>query len=143
MKTTKLLLLLLTALLVGVCIGFFANSSIIRSRIRHFSEIRAHRSAHVIGMLTEHLELTEEQQGQIRGIVLTYETQITEAQKQSEALYNAPLEEMASTITPYLTPKQQDAYKQMRSAHQRRHQKSRALVSACPADAPTDKTAQQ
>jgi len=139
MKTTKLLLLLLTALLVGVCIGFFTNSAIIRARIRHFSEIRVHRSAHIIGMLTEHLELTEEQQSQIRGIVLTYETQITEAQKQSEALYNAPLEKMADTITPYLTPKQQDVYTQMRLTHQRRHQKSRALMSAFPKGKPDTK----
>lgn len=142
MKTTKLLLLLLTALLVGVCIGFFTNSAIIRARIRRYSEIRAHRSAHIIGMLTKHLALTEEQQSQIRGIVLTYETRITEAQKQSEALYKAPLEEMADAITPCLTPKQQEAYKQMRSAHRRNHQQSRALMSAFSADTPTDQADQ-
>jgi len=141
MKTTKLLLLLLTALLIGVCIGFFSNSAIIRARIRQFSEIRANRSAHIIEKLTKHLELTEEQQGQLHSVVLTYEVRITEAHEKSQALFQSPLEEMAEAITPYLTPKQQDAYKKMRSTHHQRHQKSRALMSAFPSDAPTDKAA--
>jgi len=136
MKTTKLILLLLTALLVGVCIGFFSNSAIIRTRIQQFSEIRANRTAHVIEKLTEHLELTEEQQGQIRSVVLTYEVRITEAQEKSQALFDSPLKEMAEAITPYLTPKQRDAYEKMWAKHNQRHQKSRALMSAFPSESP-------
>ena len=34
MRNTKLILLLLAALLIGMCAGFYINSAIIRARIR-------------------------------------------------------------------------------------------------------------
>ena len=37
MRKTKLILLLLAALLLGVCLGFFGNTAIIRARIRFFA----------------------------------------------------------------------------------------------------------
>jgi len=134
MKTSKLVLLLLTALLLGICIGFLANGAVIRARIRHFSEIREHRSEHILNMLTQHLQLTEEQQGQIRGVVATYETRITEARQKSEALYNSPMEEMSKAIFAYLTPEQREAYEKMRTKQHSRHRKSRTLMSAFPPD---------
>ena len=53
MRKTKLTLLLLAALLVGVCLGFFGNSAIIRARIQKFSQIPANMPEHITAKLTE------------------------------------------------------------------------------------------
>jgi uncharacterized protein YneF (UPF0154 family) len=69
MKTTKLILLLLTALLAGICIGFFTNSAIIQARIRDYSQIPADMPKRITDRLTERLELNEEQQKQVYGVL--------------------------------------------------------------------------
>ena len=64
MPKTKLILLLLAALLTGVCLGFFGNSAIIRARIRHFSQIPENMPRHITARLTERLHLDPQQQEQ-------------------------------------------------------------------------------
>ena len=84
MRKTKLTLLLLAALLAGVCIGFFGNSAIIRARIRHFSQIPGNVPEHIVTMLTKRLDLDDAQQVQIRAIVQAYDVRLKEAREQNQ-----------------------------------------------------------
>ena len=138
MRKTKLTLLLLAALLVGVCLGFFGNSAIIRARIQKFSQIPANMPEHITGKLTERLDLDAEQQQQVLAVFKAYETRMEETRQQRRALIDALLEEVRVEIAQYLTPEQQEEHKKMLAEMDQRHRDARALMRAFPPPAATN-----
>ena len=138
MRKTKLTLLLLAALLVGVCLGFFGNSAIIRARIQQFSQIPANMPEHITGKLTERLDLDAEQQQQVLAVFKTYEARMEETRQQRRALIDALLEEVRVEIAQYLTPEQQEEHKKMLAEMDQRHRDARALMRAFPPPAATN-----
>ncbi|NCA83017.1 MAG: hypothetical protein EOM72_09775 [Opitutae bacterium] len=138
MRKTKLTLLLLAALLAGVCLGFFGNSAIIRARIQKFSQIPANMPEHITGKLTERLGLNPEQQQQVLAVFKAYETRMEETRQQRRALIDALLEEVRVEIAQHLTPEQQEAHKQMLAEMNQRHRDARALMRAFPPPAATN-----
>ena len=89
MRKTKLTLLLLAAMLVGVCVGFFAYDAVIRARIQHFSQIPGNMPEHIVARLTERLKLDTDQQAAVRAIVQSYDARLQEAREQSRATLDA------------------------------------------------------
>ena len=79
MRKTKLTLLLLAALLVGVCIGFYGNNAIIQARIRHFSQIPGNMPEHITQKLTQRLDLDAGQRAQVFAIVQSFDGRLQEA----------------------------------------------------------------
>lgn len=138
MRKTKLTLLLLAALLVGVCLGFFGNSAIIRARIQKFSQIPANMPEHITAKLTERLELNDEQQQQVLAVFKAYETRMEETRQQRRALIDALLEEVRVEIAQHLTPEQQEEHKKMLAEMGQRHRDARALMRAFPPPAATN-----
>lgn len=138
MRKTKLTLLLLAALLVGVCLGFFGNSAIIRARIQKFSQIPANMPEHITAKLTERLELDATQQQQVLAVFKAYETRMEETRQQRRALIDALLEEVRVEIAQYLTPEQQEEHKKMLAEMDQRHRDARALMRAFPPPAATN-----
>ena len=138
MRKTKLTLLLLAALLVGVCLGFFGNSAIIRARIQQFSQIPANMPEHITAKLTERLELDATQQQQVLAVFKAYETRMEETRQQRRALIDALLEEVRVEIAQYLTPEQQEEHKKMLAEMDQRHRDARALMRAFPPPAATN-----
>lgn len=138
MRKTKLTLLLLAALLVGVCLGFFGNSAIIRARIQKFSQIPANMPEHITAKLTERLELDATQQQQVLAVFKAYETRMEETRQQRRALIDALLEEVRVEIAQHLTPEQQEEHKKMLAEMGQRHRDARALMRAFPSPAATD-----
>ena len=138
MRKTKLTLLLLAALLVGVCLGFFGNSAIIRARIQKFSQIPANMPEHITAKLTERLELNDEQQQQVLAVFKAYETRMEETRQQRRALIDALLEEVRVEIAQHLTPEQQEEHKKMLAEMDQRHRDARALMRAFPPPAATN-----
>ena len=138
MRKTKLTLLLLAALLVGVCLGFFGNSAIIRARIQKFSQIPANMPEHITAKLTERLDLNDEQQRQVLAVFKAYETRMEETRQQRRALIDALLEEVRVEIAQYLTPEQQEEHKKMLAEMDQRHRDARALMRAFPPPAATN-----
>ena len=138
MRKTKLTLLLLAALLVGVCLGFFGNSAIIRARIQQFSQIPANMPEHITAKLTERLDLDATQQQQVLAVFKAYETRMEETRQQRRALIDALLEEVRVEIAQYLTPEQQEEHKKMLAEMDQRHRDARALMRAFPPPAATN-----
>lgn len=138
MRKTKLTLLLLAALLVGVCLGFFGNSAIIRARIQKFSQIPANMPEHITAKLTERLDLDATQQQQVLAVFKAYETRMEETRQQRRALIDALLEEVRVEIAQHLTPEQQEEHKKMLSEMGQRHRDARALMRAFPPPAATN-----
>ena len=132
MRKTKLTLLLLAALLAGVCIGFFGNSAIIRARIRHFSQIPGNVPEHIVTMLTKRLDLDDAQQVQIRAIVQAYDVRLKEAREQSRATFDALMGEMRTEVAEHLTPEQREEHRKILAELDQRHRDSRALMHAYP-----------
>ena len=132
MRKTQLTLLLLAALLAGVCIGFFGNSAIIRARIKRFSEAPANMPAHITEKLTQRLQLDSTQQEQVLAVFMSYQPRLKENRDQSRANFHALLEEMRQQIAQHLTPEQQEEHKKMLSELDQRMQENRALMRAFP-----------
>ena len=132
MKKTKLTLLLSAALLVGVCIGFFTNSAIIRQRIRHFSQMPANMPEFITQRLTARLELNAEQQEQVRAVLLTYGTRMQETRQRSQDMFDSLLAEMSLKIDQYLTPEQVKQHQILLAELDQRHRDRRALLRAFP-----------
>ena len=107
MRKTKLTLLLLAAMLVGVCLGFFAYDAVIRARIQHFSQIPGNMPEHIVARLTERLKLDTDQQAAVRAIVQSYDARLQEAREQSRATLDALFAGMRGEIAVHLTPEQQ------------------------------------
>ena len=132
MRKTKLTLLLLAALLTGVCLGFFGNSAIIRARIARFSQIPHNMPQHITDKLTERLELDAAQQEKVLAVFMAYEPRMKENREQSRANFNALLEEMRQQIAQHLTPEQREEHKKMLAELDQRMQENRALMRAFP-----------
>ena len=132
MRKTKLTLLLLAALLAGVCIGFFGNSAIIRARIKRFSEAPSNMPVHITEKLTKRLHLDDTQKEQVLAVFMAYEPRMKESREQSRANFNALLEEMRQQIAKHLTPEQQAEHRKMLAELDQRMQENRALLRAFP-----------
>ena len=130
MRKTKLTLLLLAALLVGVCIGFYGNNAIIQARIRHFSRIPGNMSEHLTQKLTERLELDAAQQTAVRAILQSYDGRLQEARDQSRATLDALFAGMRGEIAVHLTPEQQAEHAKLVAELEQRRQENRALRRA-------------
>jgi endonuclease/exonuclease/phosphatase family metal-dependent hydrolase len=92
MKKTKLALLLLTALLVGVCIGFYGNAAIIRARIQRYSQIPANMPEHITDRLTRRLQLNDGQRAEVLKIFQAHGERMREAREQNQALIDSLIE---------------------------------------------------
>lgn len=132
MRKTKLTLLLLAALLVGVCIGFYGNSAIIRARIQRFSQIPDNLPQHITGKLTERLELDAAQQEKVLAVFLSYDARLKETREQSRATLRALMQEMSDEVQRHLTPAQIEEHNQMLQELEQRHRDNRALMRAFP-----------
>lgn len=132
MKKTKLTLLLLAALLIGVCLGFFTNSAIIRARIRQYSQIPANMPEHVTRKLTERLKLDAAQQEKVRAVFVAYDSRMQETRAKSQSMFDSLLAEMSLEIDPYLTPEQKEEHQKLLGELDQRHRDRRALLRAFP-----------
>ena len=132
MPKTKLALLLLAALLAGVCLGFFANSAIIKARIRSYSQMPADLPGHITARLTERLQLDAEQQKQVRAVFAAYEERMQETREKSRAMYDSLLAEMSIQIDQYLTPEQKEEHLKLLAELDQRNREIRALLRAYP-----------
>ncbi len=130
MKNTKLTLLLLAALLVGVCIGFLGNRAIIQARVRHFSRIPGNMPNHIATMLTKRLELDAAQQGQIQTVLHAYDARLQKAREDSRAMFEGIMQEMRADIAVHLTPAQTAEHDKMIAEIDQRRQEQRALRQA-------------
>ena len=128
MPKTKLTLLLLTALLAGVCLGFFGYSAIVRARIRHFSQIPENMPKHITERLTERLKLDSRQQEQVLAVFEAYDTRLQETREQSRAAFRALRDEMSAEVDRHLTPEQVAEHKKMLAELDQRIQDNRALL---------------
>jgi hypothetical protein len=135
MRKTKLTLLLLAAMLIGVCLGFFGNDAVIRARIRHFSQVPANLSEHITQKLTERLKLDAVQQEAVRAIVQSYDARLQETREQNRALLAALFADMRGEIAVHLTPAQKAEHEKLVAELEQRHQANRALRRAM--DMPT------
>lgn len=138
MRKTKLTLLLLAALLVGVCLGFFGNSAIIKARIQKYSQIPENMPEHITSKLTERLDLNPEQQAQVLAVFKSYEGRMEETRQQRRALIEALMEEVRLEVDKHLTPAQQEEHKKMLAEMDQRRRETRALIRAFPPNAPTN-----
>ena len=127
MRKTKLTLLLLAALLIGVCLGFYANNAIIQARIRHYSQIPGNLTEHVTQKLTERLKLNAVQQEAVRAIVQSYDARLQEARDQSRATLDALFAGMRGEIAAHLSPEQQVEHEKLAAEMEKRRQENRAL----------------
>ncbi len=132
MRTTKLILLLLTALLIGVCIGFFTNSAIIKARVRRYREIPAHLSEHIMERMTARLDLTAEQEQDIQKQVDVFVEQREEQRRTRKAQNAGHMAELGRGIAQHLTPEQQVTFAAMMEKVGPRREASRDLMRAIP-----------
>ena len=130
MRKTKLTLLLLAAMLVGVCLGFYGNNAIIQARIRHFSRIPGNMPEHLTQKLTERLELDAAQQTAVRAILQSYDGRLQEARDQSRATLDALFADMRGEIAAHLTPAQKIEQEKMIAEFEQRRQADRDLRRA-------------
>lgn len=138
MRKTKLTLLLLAALLVGVCLGFYGNSAIIRARIQRFSQIPDNMPQHITDKLTERLGLDAAQREQVLAVLLAYQSRLKETREKSRAMFDDLLQEMSSEIDGHLTPAQIEEHKKIRAELEQRRRDNQNLMRAFPATAPKD-----
>ncbi len=132
MKKTKLTLLLLAALFIGVALGFWGNSAIIRARIRRYSQLPANMPEYITNRLTERLQLNDEQRQQVLAVFLTHEDRMRETREQSRALIDNLIEEVRLEIARHLTPEQQEEHKRILEEMKERRESSRAVIRAFP-----------
>lgn len=132
MPKTKLTLLLIAALLAGVCLGFFANSAIIKARIRSYSQMPTDLPGHITARLAERLNLDSEQQKQVRAVFAAYEERMQETREKSRAMYDSLLAEMSIQIDQYLTPEQKEEHLKLLAELDQRNREIRALLRAYP-----------
>lgn len=130
MRKSQLILLLLAALLVGVCIGFFTNSAIIRARIHRFSQVPANMPEHITNRLTRRLGLDDEQRRQVLAVFQKHEGRMKETREQSRALIDAMIEEVRMEVALHLTPAQQEEHKKILAELRARKENTRALTRA-------------
>ena len=132
MPKTKLTLLLLAALLVGVCIGFFTNSAIIRARIAAFSQIPENMPERITQKLRTAWNWMPRSSEQVLAVFQAYETRMEETREQRRAMIDALIEEVRVEISQYLTPEQQEEHKKMLAEMSQRRRDNRALRRAYP-----------
>lgn len=130
MRKTKLTLLLLAAMLIGVCVGFFSYDAVIRARIRHFSQIPGNMPEHITQRLTERLKLDAGQQAAVRAIVESYDARLQETREQNRATLDALFAGMRGEIAVHLTPEQKAEHDKMVAELQQRRQENRDLRRA-------------
>ena len=130
MKKTKLFLLLMAALLLGVCLGFFGNSAMIRARIRRFSRIPGNVPEHIVQKLTERLDLDAAQQEQIRAVVQAHGARLQEAREQSRATFARLLADMRAEVATHLTPEQRAEHEKLVAEIDELHRNHRDLMRA-------------
>ena len=130
MKKTKLALLLLTALLAGVCIGFYGNAAIIRARIQRYSQIPANMPEHITDRLTRRLGLNDEQRAEVLKIFQAHGERMKEAREQNRALIDSLIEQARVAIAEHLTPEQQEEHRKLLDELKERHRANRALRRA-------------
>ena len=130
MRKTKLTLLLLAAMLIGVCVGFFSYDAVIRARIRHFSQIPGNMPEHITQRLTERLKLDAGQQAAVRAIVESYDARLQETREQNRATLDALFAGMRGEIAVHLTPEQQAEHAKLVAELEQRRQENRALRRA-------------
>ena len=130
MPKTKLTLLLLAALLLGACLGFYINDAIIRARIRSYSQIPENMPQHITGLLTKRLDLTPEQQQQVLAVLNSYRDCMAQAREQTRNLFTSLLQEITAEVDQHLTPEQVAEHKKMLDELQKRRQDNHALRRA-------------
>lgn len=128
MPKTKLTLLLLAALLLGACLGFYINDAIIRARIRSYSQMPENMPQHITGLLTKRLDLTPEQQQQVLAVLNSYSDRMAQAREQTRNLFTSLLQEITTEVDQHLTPEQVAEHKKMLAELQKRRQDNRALM---------------
>jgi hypothetical protein len=138
MRITKLTLLLLATLLIGIAIGFWGNSAIIRARIRRYSQLPDNMPQHITNRLTERLQLNDEQRQQVLAILMTHEDRMRETREQSRALIDNFIEEVRVEIARHLTPVQQEEHKKLLAEMRLRQHNHRALLRAFPPPPPKE-----
>lgn len=130
MRKTKLTLLLLAALLTGVCLGFFGNSAIIRARIARFSQIPHNMPQHITDKLTDRLDLDAAQQEKVLAVFMAYESRLQETREKSRAMFDELKQEMAAQIDQHLTPAQIEEHRKMLAELDQQRRADRALARA-------------
>ncbi|MDR0994613.1 MAG: hypothetical protein LBN38_08665 [Verrucomicrobiota bacterium] len=110
MQKIKWTLLLLAILLSGVCAGFYANTLVMRTRIRHFSRVPANLPEHITHKLTRTLHLNPTQQEKVRQTIMKHHLLIEEAWAEKHATFQQLMRNMRNEISVLLTPEQQAAY---------------------------------
>lgn len=138
MPKTKLTLLLLAALLLGACLGFFINDAIIRARIRAYAQMPENMPQHVTDVLAKRLDITPEQQQQVLAVLTGYGERMAQAREQTRNLFTGLLQEMTTEVDQYLTPEQVAKHQIMLDELQKRRQTKRALLRAYPAAESSD-----
>ena len=139
MRNTKLILLLLAALLIGMCAGFYINSAIIRARIRAYNQIPANIPQHVTDRLSKRLDLTPEQCGKILATMQGYQARMDETREKSRAMFDELMAEVFVQIDQHLTPEQQAEHARIQdeiSAKRRAARDMRRALTPPPKDAP-------
>ena len=132
MKKTKLALLLLAAMLIGVCIGFFTNSAIIQARIKKYAMMPADMPGHVARKLAERLHLDAEQKAQVMTIFLDYDTRMQETRLKSQSMFDSLVAEMSTKIDQILTPEQKAEHLKLLAELDQRDRDRRGLLRAFP-----------
>lgn len=130
MKKTKLGLLLLSALLIGVCIGFYANAAIIRARIHRYSQVPANLPEIITNRLTKRLDLDEDQRREVLKIFQAHGVRMQAARAQNKALIDSLIEEARVDIAQHLTPAQQEEHKRLLAELRGRFESTQALRRA-------------
>ncbi len=130
MKATKLILLLLAALLIGVCIGFRANNAILQRRIERYSRIPDNMPEHITNRMTERLGLDEQQRQNVLALLKTHEDRMKETRERSRAMIDDMIEEMRVEIAQFLTPEQAEKHKQILEELRIRRQERESLRRA-------------
>lgn len=130
MKKTKLGLLLLSALLLGICLGFYANAAIIRSRIQRYSQVPANMPELITNRLTKRLDLNADQRREVLKIFQAHGVRMKDARAQNRALIDALVEEARVEIAQHLTPEQQAEHQKLLAELRGRFEATRALRRA-------------
>lgn len=130
MRKTKLTLLLFAALLIGICVGFYANSAIIRARIRAYNQIPANMPQHVTDRLTQRLDLTPSQREQVLATLLSYQDHMAATREKNRAMFAELLAEVTAQIDQHLTPEQQVEHANLQAEISARRRETRTIKRA-------------
>ncbi|MDY0148812.1 MAG: hypothetical protein RBT03_01855 [Kiritimatiellia bacterium] len=130
MKKTKLGLLLLAALLGGFCLGFYANATLIRTRIQRYSQVPANMPELITNRLTKRLDLNADQRRDVLKIFQAHGVRMKDARAQNRALLDSLIEEARVEIAQHLTPEQQAEHKKLLAELRKRYEATRTLRRA-------------